>query len=61
MGSNPTYRASVQRKSKTESSTKAAGDGKIAKIEGQGSAPQGQDVKDMPTGFGSGHYQPNKG
>lgn len=60
-GAGATYRASVQEQSKGASSTKPAGSGKIEKIQGQGSAPQGEDVKDMPEGFGSGHYKPNKG
>lgn len=60
-GHNSTYLSAVQKNAKSGSKSKPAGDGKIAKIEGQGSDPQGEDVKDMPAGFGSGHYQPNQG
>lgn len=61
-GAGATYRASVQKESRSTSSTKSAGSGKVEKVSGQGSAPSGKLVNQPNVGgFGSGHYEANKG
>ncbi len=62
-GSNPTYRAAIQKESRNDSSSKKAGSGKVEKIEGQGSAPRegAETGKGNVEGSGDGHYKPNKG
>lgn len=60
-GANATYKASVQKQNRTQSSTSAAGSGEIKKpTQGVGSAPSGSSTgKPTPSSFGSGHYKPN--
>lgn len=58
-GHNSTYLSAVQKNAKGGSKSKPAGDGKIEKIQGQGSAPQGEDVADPINQYGTGHYKPN--
>lgn len=61
-GHNATYNASIQRESrKSMSSTKKAGTGSdTEKVDGQGSAPDGEVVTPIKGGYGSGHYTPGK-
>jgi len=64
-GAGATYRASVQKQSRTESSTSRspAGDGKRKKdlsVDGASRTTKTTEVSPAPSGYGSGHYVPNK-